>query len=130
MQHVKPVILVVVAVCTVLLLGWQPQPAEAQTACCRIFSNGAAIFAESFRCNTSSAETRRLALGTYEVDFTPVSTDIRPFVRLATVDSQSTGTGTAEISAVDRSGDTSSLFIQTRSNTGALVDIGFNVCLF
>lgn len=130
MQHLKPLACVVVAVFTVLLLGWQPQPADAQTACCRIQSSGVPIGAESFRCNLSGLETRRVALGNYEVDFTPVSTDVRPFVRLATLDTQAAGSINAEIGVADRAGDNSSVFVSIRNNAGAAVDGGFNICLF
>ena len=130
MQHMKPLAFVVVAVITVLLLGWQPQPADAQIACCRIQSTGVPIGAESWRCNLSNLETRRIALGQYEVDYTPVSTDVRQFVRLATLDTQAFGSINAEIGVADRAGDNSSVFVSIRNNAGAFVDGGFNLCLF
>ena len=39
-----------------------------------------------WRCNTDTAETRRLGAGNYEVDFTPLATDISRRPRLATID--------------------------------------------
>ena len=51
-----------------VLLGLLPEPAHATRACCQINANGTPRFGGSFRCNLSSLETRRLALGLYEVD--------------------------------------------------------------
>ncbi len=73
--------------------------------------------ASCYRCNLDPVETNRIGSagsGIYEVDFTPVGTDIssRPWTC-------SLGTGavfgaSGEISCVQRSGDPSSLFVQIR----------------
>ena len=113
-----------------LLLGVQAQQAQATVACCRLFSSGAINGNGSFRCNFSSAETRRIGLGTYEVDFTPASNDVRFYAKSATCDSQSTSTLVGcEINLADRSGDFSSVFVTTRTSNGALADRGFDLCL-
>ncbi len=122
-------LLVVATVFSAVLLGLSV-PSDAQSACCRINSNGTPIGAESNRCNLSGLETRRLALGSYEVDFTPLSTDVRSFVKLATLDTQAAGSATAELGVADRAGDFSSVFVLIRSNANAAVDRGFNLCLF
>jgi hypothetical protein len=114
-----------------VLLGGQPEQAAAQQACCRITPGGTAIAAESFKCNTNSAETRRLAPGQYEVDFTPLNTDVRRFVRLCTIDSQTNANSEAlGITCVDRFGDNSSIFVRIQDQNGNVTNEGFNACLF
>ena len=105
------------------------EQAEATSACCRIRSNGTVNVAGSFRCNLAVAETRRLGVGIYEVDFTPLSSDVRGTAKSATPDTQTTGSLTGEIGVADRAGDTSSVFVQIRSNTGAALDAGFDLCV-
>jgi hypothetical protein len=120
-----------VFVTVAILLGLQVMEAQAQTACCRINgSNGFAIGAESFRCNLSTLETRRLANGQYEVDFTPVSTDVTRFVKHATLDTQTTGSFTGTIGVADRAGDPSSVFVLIQNNAGVNTNAGFNLCLY
>src|ERR1043166_5934351 len=96
-----------------LLLGVQAQQAQATVACCRVFANGAARAFGSFKCNLSGVETRRLSVGTYEVDFQ--FTDVRGWAKSATPDNQSTGTPVGlEIGVADRAGDVSSVFVTIR----------------
>ncbi|HKA52862.1 MAG TPA: hypothetical protein VKJ47_04305 [Candidatus Binatia bacterium] len=112
-----------------LLLGVQAQHAQATVACCRLFANGAINGNGSFRCNFSGAETRRLAVGTYEVDFTPASNDVRFYAKSATLDTNTGGSTSGEIGIADRAGDVSSVFVTTRTSAGALADRAFDVCL-
>ena len=105
------------------------EQAEATSACCRIRANGTINGAGSFRCNFAVAETRRLGVGIYEVDFTPLSSDVRGAARSATLDTQTTGSAAGEIGVADRAGDFSSVFVQILSNTGAGLDAGFDLCI-
>ena len=127
MRQIVAVMFVTVAI----LLGLQVMEAQAQIACCRINgANGSAIGAESFRCNLSTLETRRLGNGTYEVDFTPVSTNITRLVKHATLDTQAGGSFTGTIGVSDRLGDPSSVFVLIQNNAGVNTNAGFNLCLY
>jgi hypothetical protein len=120
----------VMFVAAVVLLGVQVQQAQATVACCRVFANGAARTFGSFKCNLSGVETRRLGVGTYEVDFQ--FTDVRGWAKSATPDNQTTGTPVGlEIAVADRSGDVSSVFVTIRRglDSDILVDQGFDLCL-
>ena len=130
MRYAKKLTVVAVSVFALLPLSMQSRDAQAQTACCRIQSNGVPIGAESFRCNLNAGETRRLAAGQYEVDFTPVGADVTRFTRLATLDTQVGGSFTGTIGVSDRAGDPSSVFVLIQNNAGAGTDAGFNLCLF
>jgi len=129
MRPVNAMVVLVALLVSLMPFGVLTEQAEAAAACCRIFSNGSVNGNGSFRCNFSSAETRRISLGTYEVDFTPLSTDVRVYAKSATLDTQGTGGATGEIGVADRSGDFSSVFVQIRNFNGTLVDAGFDVCL-
>ena len=70
------------------------------------------------RCNKSTNQTRRLGLGRYEVDFTPLGTSITNRPRSATNDDHGTGAPAATtIGLADRSGDPSSVFVITVDNS-------------
>ena len=86
--------------------------------------------ASCYRCDPSAAETRRLSTGNYEVDFTPVGTDVssRPWTC-------SLGTGAVfgaigQIGCVQRSGDPSSLFVNIRGTTGLAADVAYTVVVY
>ncbi len=94
----------------------------------RINANG--TVASCYRCNAAAAETQSLGTGFYEVDFTPVGTDIssRPW-------SCSLGTGAVfgaigQIGCVQRSGDPSSLFVDIRGTTGLGADQAYTVVVY
>jgi len=130
MKCSKPVTLAFASVFFFALLGLLPKPAQATVACCQINANGTPRGAGSFRCNLSSAETRRLGVGAYEVDFTPVSTDIRNYSKSAVLNIHLAGSGPHGIIAVaDRLGDLSSVQVSTFSITGAFQDRAFDICL-
>ena len=115
------------------LLGsaFYAQIAVAEVACCRILSNGVlSEWESSRRCNGNGAETRRVGTGNYEVDFNWPLTDVRAFTKLATLDTQTTGSTAWMIGVADRSGDVSSVFVAIRNNNNVAVDAGFNLCLF
>ena len=98
-------------------------------AWCRVGADGR--FDAGFRCNASSAETRSIAgTGTYEVDFTALSTNIlaRPWVVSCTDDGFSIAC--EEATAVQRAGDASSLFVQTRNSSGVLVDSAYTIIIY
>ena len=66
-----------------------------------------------WRCNTDPAETRRFGVGQYEVDFAPLSTDIRGRPRSATIDAASGEVLLAAAILQDRFDDSSSVFVGT-----------------
>jgi hypothetical protein len=105
------------------------EQAEATVACCQINSNGTPRAAGSFRCNLSGVETRRVAVGQYEVDFSAVSTDIRNYSRSAVLDTQTIGSTVGEITVADRVGDFSSVFVATFSSAGLFADRAFDICI-
>jgi hypothetical protein len=125
MKYVKPLMFVV----AVALLGGLAEQAQATVACCRLLASGAINGNGSFRCNFSTLETRRLGVGLYEVDFTPVSNDVRFYAKSATLDSQGSSFPSGQISLANRTGDVSSVFVATFASTGALADRGFDLCL-
>jgi hypothetical protein len=80
-----------------------------------------------WRCNTDPAETRRVEEGTYEVDFTPLATDISGRPRLATVvQTQLASTITLEVGSFDPS----TVFVTTHDANGARSDRTFFVVIF
>jgi hypothetical protein len=79
-----------------------------------------------WRCNTDPNETRLTATGHYEVDFTPLSTDITGRPRLAVLDGHTTFTPAhGTIILADRSGDPSSVVLRIRNEAGAAADAPF-----
>lgn len=117
-----------VFVLTLVPFAFLAEQAEATLACCRLRADGT-IAPGSFKCNKKTAETRRLATGQYEADFSAVSADIRKLAKSATLNTQTTGALAGEIGVADRSGDTSSVFIFILNNAGTAIDAGFDVCL-
>ncbi|MGE0684482.1 MAG: hypothetical protein AB7P69_26700 [Candidatus Binatia bacterium] len=126
MKQIVSVVFMAMAV----LLGIQVMEAQAQVACCKVQSTGTPIGAESFRCNLSALETRRLFAGQYEVDFTPLSTTVTKFVKHATLDTQAAGFFSGTIGVADRVGDTSSVFVLIQNKAGVNTDAGFILCLY
>jgi len=84
---------------------------------------------QCWRCNTSTANTRRLSTGVYEVDFT-VSTDISARPRGAVIDTNTTSSQPGLISLSDRFGDASSVYVVTRTTSGLLADVSFTVVIY
>ena len=84
-----------------------------------------------FRCNTSTASTRKLYTGQYEVDFTSVSTSIvtRPVV-CTPGHTGSNAIGGYQISCTQRTGDPSSIFVVTRELNGSQLDSNFTIVVF
>jgi hypothetical protein len=72
-----------------------------------------------WRCNTDPAETRGLGDRAFEVDFTPLSTDIRGRPRSAAMDGGDRGSQQGFIRLEDRSADASSVFVETADPDGA-----------
>jgi len=129
MKYIKPITFVTGLMFFFVLLGLLPKQAQATVACAQINANGTPRAAGSFRVNLNGLETRRLGVGQYEVDFTPVSTDIRNYVRSAVLDTQTTGTLTGQIGVADRAGDLSSVWVDTRNSAGAPQDLPFDLCI-
>jgi hypothetical protein len=94
--------------------------------------NADGTVASCYRCDPSATETRLIPgfTGAYEVDFTPVGTDIssRPW-------SCSLGTGAVfgaigQIGCVQRSGDPSSIFVEIRNTAGATANQAYTVVVY
>jgi len=88
--------------------------------------------ASCWRCNKATTETRRLGVGDYEVDFTPLSTDIRGRPRMAILDAFGaiyffSGGG---IRVSDRLDDPSSVFVNIYDPDGNDLDSSFNIIVF
>jgi len=95
----------------------------------RMNSDGAII--SCWRCNTNTGQTQRTSTGLYEVDFTPLSTDIRGRPRAAVLDGHAgilAPIGFASLT--DRAGDNSSVFVVTRNVAGDLADLSFTVIIW
>jgi len=94
-----------------------------------IAANGSVV--ACWRCNTDPAETRLvpgLGAGSYEVDFTPLATDITGRPRSATIDD--VNSFAAMLAVANRNGDTSSVFVNTRSGANAASNIGFVLLIY
>jgi hypothetical protein len=135
MKYIKMTSFAMASMFFFVLLGLLPKPAHATLACCQINANGTPRSAGSFRCNLSSAETRKFGVGLYEVDFTPVSTDIRNYPRSAVLDNQVNfpilipPPVAGQIGLADRAGDFSSIVVRTTNSFGVNVDAGFDICI-
>lgn len=81
------------------------------------------------RCNKDPNETRRTGTGTYEVDFTPLTTFIQGRPRSATIDHTATGEA-AMIKLTDRGVDQSSVFVRTLDEDGAAADLPFVLIVY
>jgi hypothetical protein len=84
-----------------------------------------------WRCNLSAAQTQRLGTGDYEVDFTPLATDIRGRPRLTAPDGGDALGGFVVIRSEDLSDDESSVRVLTnRANTGLPEDSAFTLAIY
>ncbi|MGH6918759.1 MAG: hypothetical protein ACREJ0_13780 [Geminicoccaceae bacterium] len=83
-----------------------------------------------WRCNTDLNETRRLSAGEYEVDFTPLSTDITGRPRSATIDGGASFANIRLILLGNRVGDASSVFVGSASLSGVLTDSPFVLIIY
>jgi hypothetical protein len=91
--------------------------------------NSDGTIAACWRCNTAANETFRVSEGLYEVDFTPLATDISGRPRSATV----SGDGAvpqAVIRIADIPVDASSLNVATNAPGGALNDTPFVLIIY
>jgi hypothetical protein len=94
--------------------------------------NADGTIAACWRCNTDTAETRQIGVtGSYEVDFTPLNTDITGRPRSVSIDNIVGGNlPQASIYAADRSGDASSVFVETVDVDGTLLDRSFVLIIY
>jgi hypothetical protein len=93
--------------------------------------NADGTIAACWRCNTDTDETRRIINGNYEVDFTPLATNITGRPRSASIDSHVvTNAEAALIDVADRSGDASSLFVNTADADGTDADRPFVLLIY
>jgi hypothetical protein len=84
-----------------------------------------------WRCDKDPGETNRISAGNYEVDFTPLATDISGRPRSAVIDDLTDGNETAGvIDLADRSGDPSSIFVNTADTVGASSDRSFVLTVY
>jgi hypothetical protein len=82
-----------------------------------------------WRCNKDAAETRRLNAGS--VDFTPLATDVRGRPRTAAIDIHIAGsTPSSFIDLADRSGDPSSVFVNTTDTAATNTDASFVLIIY
>jgi len=97
----------------------------------RVGSDG--VVDSCYRCNSSATESQKIAgfTGAYEIDFTPLGTDIsdRPWTC-------SLGTGETfsesgrSIYCVQRSADASSVFVQIQNAAGADTDSAYTIVVY
>ena len=93
--------------------------------------NADGTIASCWRCNTDPNQTRRVAVGQFEVDFSPLGPDITERPRTVILDALATGTAPEGIARVaDRNGDASSVFVGPDDLTGAGVDLPFVVVIY
>jgi hypothetical protein len=95
--------------------------------------NADGTIAACWRCNRDPDETQQLAPGSYEVDFTPLDTDITERPRMATVSGSNGAMPQATIRAVDRTTppDDSTVHIFTENPaTGDRVDAPFVLVIY
>nr|AFI78487.1 hypothetical protein ws156A7_0008 [uncultured bacterium ws156A7] len=71
-----------------------------------------------------------MSRGNYEVDFIEPLTDVKPFVKMLTLDTQVGGSVARQAGVSDRAGDVSSVFVKIRDHENKAKDSGFNLCLF
>ena len=83
-----------------------------------------------WRCNTDPDETRRLFAGAYEVDFTPLSTDLSGRPRVITLDGGPALPELAVVRGQIRSGDPSSVLVESFLATGDPVNTAFTVLIY
>ena len=84
-----------------------------------------------WRCNTDPNETQRIAAGHYEVDFTPLATDITGRPRLAILDGHDTSTPAhGTIVLADRTDDPSSILLRSKDEAGDFADAPFVLMIF
>ena len=95
-----------------LVKGWARVNADGSVAAC-------------WRCNTDPAETRRTGAGVYEVDFTPLATDIQGRPRSVVLN----GVGGSAVTA-DNPGDPSSVFVGTINLSDAFEDNVFILLIY
>ena len=85
--------------------------------------NADGTIAACWRCNRNTAETGRIVTGRYEVDFTPLATDISGRPRSATIRFGDLALGL--ITVTDHGIDASSVFVSTFDLTGMTRDRRF-----
>jgi hypothetical protein len=94
----------------------------------RINVNGAIL--ACWRCNTDPNATRRLGMGNYKVDFTPLSTDITGRPRAVTADAHSQQS-IAVLQGYDYFGDASSVqVLAVAPSSGNLIDTVFTLLIY
>lgn len=88
--------------------------------------------ASCYRCNVATDETRLIPgyTGAYEVDFTPVGTDIRDRPWTCSMGTGATFGAIGQIGCVQRSGDASSIFVDTRDTVGTSANVAFTVVVY
>jgi hypothetical protein len=92
--------------------------------------NADGTVASCHRCDPSTAETRSLSTGTYEVDFTPVGTDISSRPWTCSLGNGASFGAVDQIGCVQRAGDASSIFVDIRNISGASTNLAFTVVVY
>jgi len=91
--------------------------------------SAAGTVTQCWRCNTNAAETQKISLGSYEVDFL-FATDISTRPRSGQLDTHVTGSAIGMIGLADRAGDASSVYVKTYNSSGAAADQPFTVVIY
>jgi hypothetical protein len=96
----------------------------------QIAANGTIV--ACWRCNTDTAETRLFSdPGEYEVDFTPLATDLTGRPRSATIDDLADGTeGPGSITLADRELDARSVYVNTTDADGTESNRSFILIIY
>ncbi len=83
-----------------------------------------------WRCNRNTSETRKINTGLYEVDFTPLGTDIRGRPRLASVDVFLGGSAVSTSIVLVDSPDLSSAQLLFTNAAGTPIDRSFDLVIY
>jgi hypothetical protein len=89
--------------------------------------NADGTIAACWRCNTDPNETRRISAGFYEVDFTPLATDITGRPRSAHMRFE---IDFGFIATAEDANDLSSVLVGTRNRAGQSTDVTFLLIVF
>ena len=98
----------------------------------RINENGSIL--GCWRCNKNSMQTKRLGIGTYLVDFTPLNPDIsaRPIVTVARTNAFTSSTQVWRVIgiSIDSTDKSAVTVVTVRGDTGATFDTDFTIMVF
>ncbi len=83
-----------------------------------------------YKCSSSATDTQNVGTGFYEVDFTPLGTDITARPRTATITHHGSGVlAHGEVALGGRSGDLSAIWVRT-ANAGTALNRPFTIVIY